>query len=418
MSRLAVLLYGTLVGWLEREGPDQPTFTYTPEYVRSGLVPLSLRLPIGSEAFPARRVQSYLRGLLPENVSTRLQWAQALETDPDDAFGMLAEMGWDCPGAVQFCAEGAVDALRARSGEHEGVTEAGVAQRIRDLSDAPSTWTMPGEHWSLGGQQEKFALALLGGQWFEAHGSAATTHIFKPGIKALKYQAVVEHVTMRASSMLGIEVAASRMLGFEDQWAIVVERFDRVVTGEEIHRLHQEDMCQAVGRMPEKKYESNGGPRLSDLAKVVRTNLTAVPDELRALADFAAINVVTGSPDGHSKNIAVLLDPDGERSVAPLYDLASGLAYEQDQVDRSVALSIGSERYVSRVGLKQWEKAAAVLGLVADELVDRVAYLAGGFPDAFRDALEEVSYVPGVREVAARSTHEVAQHCRVVLANL
>lgn len=81
--------------------------------------------------------------------------------------------------------------------------------------------------------------------------------------------------------------------------------------------------------------------------------------------------------------------------VAPLYDLATGLAYEQDNVDRSVALSIGGERHVNRIRLKQWEKAAVVLGLSPDVLVDRVAYLADRFPDAFRDALAEVAGVPG-----------------------
>lgn len=418
MSRLAVLLYGSLIGWLEREGRDQPTFTYTPEYVRVGRVALSLRLPIGSQTIPAKRVQPYLRGLLPENVNSRQQWAQSLGTDPDDSFGMLAEMGWDCPGAVQFCREDRIEDLRARAGEHVGVSDAHIAQRLRDLSDFPARWTMPGEHWSLGGQQEKFALTKVSGKWFEAHGSAATTHIVKPGIKVLKHQALLEHVTMQASSTLGIDIADSRMVAFEDQWAIVVSRFDRVIDGERIHRVHQEDMCQALGRMPEQKYESNGGPRLADLAKLVRADMTTVPEDVRALADFAIINVVTGGPDGHSKNISLLMDPTGNRSIAPLYDLATGLAYEQDDVDRSVALSIGSERYVSRIRTKQWQKAAAVLGLPSEDMIDRVAYLASGFPDAFRDALNEMTGVPGAKEVKARALDEVAKHCRLVLANL
>jgi serine/threonine-protein kinase HipA len=45
------------------------------------------------------------------------------------------------------------------------------------------------------------------------------------------------------------------------------------------------------------------------------------------LADFAAINLVAGAPDGHSKNISVLVTHDGQRQVAPLYDLATGLSY-------------------------------------------------------------------------------------------
>ena len=68
---------------------------------------------------------------------------------------------------------------------------------------------MPGEHWSLAGQQEKFALTRLGGEWHEAKGSAATTHIVKPGIKILPHQALIEHVTMRAAAAVGVSTATS-----------------------------------------------------------------------------------------------------------------------------------------------------------------------------------------------------------------
>ena len=146
--------------------------------------------------------------------------------------------------------------------------------------------------------------------------------------------------------------------------------------------------------------------------------MTTVPDSLRALADFVAINVVAGAPDGHSKNISVLLNPNGERSIAPLYDLATGLAYDQDNVDRSVALSVGGERHVSRIRAAQWKKAAAVMGLSGDEVVDRVAYLAAGFAGAFRGAVDEVADVPGAQELADRALSEVEKHCQVVLDNL
>jgi serine/threonine-protein kinase HipA len=66
---------------------------------------------------------------------------------------------------------------------------------------------MTQEHWSLGGQQDKFALALIDGHWHEARGSAATTHIFKPGISHLSSQAMVEHATMSAARALGVDAA-------------------------------------------------------------------------------------------------------------------------------------------------------------------------------------------------------------------
>lgn len=35
-------------------------------------------------------------------------------------------------------------------------------------------------------------------------------------------------------------------------------------------RVHQEDLCQALGVHPDKKYESDGGPRAADLGNAVR----------------------------------------------------------------------------------------------------------------------------------------------------
>ncbi|TCO19185.1 HipA-like protein [Kribbella steppae] len=197
-----------------------------------------------------------------------------------------------------------------------------------------------------------------------------------------------------------------------------IERFDRVVGQDGISRIHQEDFCQALGRLPEAKYESRGGPRLTDMVGLVRRQSTMPADDLLALADFAIVNLVAGAPDGHSKNISLLLAPDGNRWVAPLYDLATGLAYDGATVDRRVALSIGGERIVGQIRRKQWDKAAALLGLPADRLVDRVRTLAGQYPDAFEKALSAVADVPGAEEVAARTVPELRRHCLSLLQRL
>lgn len=419
-ERLAVLLHGEVIGRLDRSTAQaEPSFSYDAGYVNSGFVPLSLRLPITDRSYPSDKIAPYLLGLLPENRATRERWAGRLDTTPDDAFGMLAVMGWDCPGAVQFCPPDKVEMLRTRADEHEPVSEAQIATRLRNLADQPASWTMKDEHWSLGGQQEKFALANLDGGWHAAHGSAATTHIIKPGIKMLHHQALVEHLTMAAAGALGVDVAETRITRFEDQWAIVVSRFDRLSDrAGTIDRIHQEDFCQASGRLPEAKYEARGGPRLADLAGLVRRQSTDQGDDLLALADFAVVNLVAGAPDGHSKNISLLLAPGGERWIAPLYDLASGLAYDSETVERKVALSIGGERIFSRIRTKQWEKTAAVLGLPLELLLSRVRMMAEEYPAAFEAELEAVAGTPGADEVAGRALPELRKHCRSLLDQL
>lgn len=72
-----------------------------------------------------------------------------------DAFGLLAGVGWDRLGAIQFCPEHKLDDLATGADEHILVSDAGIAQRIRDLSAA---WAMPGEHWSLAGSRRSWPL--------------------------------------------------------------------------------------------------------------------------------------------------------------------------------------------------------------------------------------------------------------------
>ena len=416
-ERLLVLLRGQPVGTLERiDDRLQPTFTYDPGHVASSGIALSASLPLRRETYRAEPVAPYLRGLLPENRDTLTAWADQLSTDADDVFAILARMGWECPGAVQFCAEDRLDELRSRGAEYKPLGEDYIAERLRDLIERPASWSMPEEHWSLGGQQEKFALARLNGSWHEAHGSAATTHIFKPGISRLMNQALVEHATMAAARAVGVEVAETTFMEFDDQVAIVMERFDRRTTAEGVERLHQEDFCQALRRLPEVKYEQRGGPTLKDMAGLIQRQSADREIDSLAVADFVAINVVAGEPDGHSKNISMLRH--GDNWVAPLYDLATGLVYEKAAVDRSVAVSIGGERQVSRIRAKQWEKAAQTLKIDPADLISRVRQLATDFPQAFSDVLSGCGGAPGVSDVKARSQAAIADHCSRILRQI
>ncbi len=418
-EELLVLLYDEVIGFLLRDSASEdPSFGYLPGYVRGGSVALSARLPITETPYRSERVAPFLAGLLPESRETRARWGSRLGTDEDDLFAMLSLMGWDCPGAVQFCRPEDLEKLSVRESSYVPVDEAGMAQRVRGLVEDPTSWAMPDEHWSLGGQQEKFALASFDGAWYEARGGAPTTHIVKPGIRALHHQALVEHVTMRAAASLGVDIAGNRLMRFEDQWAIVVERFDRFSRDDgSVLRLHQEDFAQALGRLPDRKYESRGGPTLADLVRAVGQQSSSRHDDLLALADFLVINVVTGAPDGHSKNISMLRMP-GRSWVAPLYDLATALVYDADRVERTVALSVGGERRLARIYARQWDKAAHVLGLPAEAVKARVAQLAAGFPVAYQAALAEVGDAPGAGEVAERSIPVVQVHCDQIRARL
>lgn len=118
-DRLLVLLSGTVIGVLERDDVIDPTFTYLPEHVAQGETALSARLPLRSGQHPAARVRPYLAGLLPESMDVRRAWGAQLGIDAADALGILAQMGWDCPGAVQFCREQDLTEMQSRTEQFE-----------------------------------------------------------------------------------------------------------------------------------------------------------------------------------------------------------------------------------------------------------------------------------------------------------
>lgn len=417
--RLLVILYGEVIGHVDQRHPNaDPELVYAEEYVAGGATPLGLRLPIRREAHRGRDVRAFLEGILPEDPIVRDRWASALQTDPDDPVGLLAHMGWDCPGAVQFCEPDALGDMQARVDELVPVDEEGIAARLSDLrSQADPSWTLPDEHWSLAGQQSKFALSRRGGRWHEAHGSAATTHIVKPGIGRMHHQALVEHATMAAAREVGLDVARTEFTMFGDESAIVIERYDRLVKGRQVLRVHQEDFCSATGRLPARKYEERGGPSLADMVGVVSRSVRDRPAAMRALGDFAAINYIAGAPDGHSKNISLLLLP-GETRLAPLYDLATGFPYERLGFDLStVAVSIGGRRKLGQVLGKHWDRAARTLSMEPGVYRERVRGLATAFPGAFEDALNKISGSEA-REVRDRAMPRLMTHIELLLSRL
>lgn len=412
---LVVVLYGRRIGRLTHIGGrvGDIAFAYDDQYIAAGGPPLSVRLPIGTAPFPPRRAMPFLDGLLPENADVRRRSSAQLGV-PDSPYALLGAMGWDCPGAVQITTPDRIDELRSRDRGIRSVTRREIGERLRELREQPASWSRPEEHWSLAGQQEKFALVRTAEGWAEADGAEPTTHILKPGIQRLHHQALTEHATMRAAAAVGVQVAASTYDDFDGQPAIVVERFDRTTLsadgeGRRTVRIHQEDLCQATGRMSDRKYEANGGPTAKEIGAVLYNNARHPEPEVARVADFLLINYVAGAPDGHSKNVSIRILPDSDVRLAPLYDLATGFAHESSEVDVALALSIGGQRRVDRIGAGQWSRAARELRLSEDWLRDRARQLLDEFPDAFADVLQKIG-TPEADEVRARSLGRLADH--------
>ncbi len=245
------------------------------------------------------------------------------------------------------------------------------------------------------------------GNWYEATGAEPTSHIVKPGIRRLQAQALIEHVSMRAAALCGVDVAHTEYMSFKSERAIVITRFDRAADAAGgLRRLHQEDLCQSFG-VPE-KYESEGGPTAQDVVRILR-DASATPadarENVRRFVDALVYNTVIAAPDAHARNYAVLLDAERVR-LAPAFDVATGLAYDPPPEGRPLSMSVGGVWDAEKVDTAAWRRLARENRLDPEALLVRVREIAERVPRAVTRALDEVDELDEDRDGSVASVRE------------
>jgi serine/threonine-protein kinase HipA len=157
-----------------------------------------------------------------------------------------------------------------------------------------------------------------------------------------------------------------------------------------IVRQHQEDLCQALATSA--KYEEHGGPSALKIVQFLR-DASGSPRVARAnvaaFVDGLIYNTVIAAPDAHARNYSVFLKGD-EVEFAPLYDVATGLAYEvEDGNGRTLAMSISGEFDANLIGKGHWKEFALRARLDPDDVTERVMQIVNGADAAFNRALAE-----------------------------
>ena len=111
-------------------------------------------------------------------------------------------------------------------------------------------------------------------------------------------------------------------------------------------RVHQEDFCQAMGFPPERKYQQEGGPLLRDCIAMLREWSTAPVLDIRDFLSGVMFNTVIGNADAHGKNYS-LLYREGDRRLAPFYDLVCTLAWPE--LSKTPAMKIGQSDSINSI---------------------------------------------------------------------
>jgi serine/threonine-protein kinase HipA len=388
IEQLSVLLAGQVIGQLTRGSGRKLNFHYD-EAWRSAqeAFPLSLSMPLAAASYEHRKISVYLWGLLPENPLVLDHWARQFQVSAADPFALLAVVGEDCPGAVQFARpERAATLLASRKPEVEWLDDAQIGERIRQLRSDHGAWRSPSDtgQFSLAGAQPKTALHCDGRRYGVPAGRTPTTHILKPPLPDLAGHPENEHLCLGLARALGLPSASSSVQRFGGEVVIVVERYDRVRRGAQWQRIHQEDTCQALGVMPSAKYQSEGGPDAKQVIELLRTYSSRAREDIQTFTDALIFNWLIAGTDAHAKNYSILIGMGGQVRLAPLYDVASAYAYPRSDPHKlKLAMKIGGSYRIRDIDRRRWQAFAREANVDEAALIDRAKAMAAAIPGEF-----------------------------------
>lgn len=417
VDKLIVHLDGNTIG----------TFTFSSgqvrfEYIDSGemITPISLSMPRSSSKHSNKNASAFLWGLLPDNPDALSNMAAEAGTSANSLSGLLRHVGADVAGALQILPPGvdSDDAHPLSLVQEPSLTDQGVEELMRAAVDK-YTGRQPGGgqsfRFSLAGAQAKIALSRKpDGQWATPNPRIATTHILKPvrvGDRSFVSEIdLVEQLTLGAARELGLDAARSEVWTAPtgDLTALVVDRFDRWINDEGIvKRDHQEDLLQALGVPPEKKYQHlDGGPGVGMAAQLFRNKVA--PSQRGAVAEAffkgLVFNVGILGTDAHAKNYSLLLK-DQSVHLAPLYDLISAGAHMVDTDSLTFPMAINGEYKFTRIGPADLVKEGRRLGLSGERSTQLVEQILAGIPAA----LERSAVHSGHQELGERMMEGINQ---------
>lgn len=374
---LHVYLYRDRVGDLVQDDHGEMTFQYADGWLANDhAAPLSQSLPLRHEAYSRRECVAFFNGVLPEGAQ-RERIAQNLGISARNDFTMLEGIGGECAGAVTFLLPGA--SLPPDLGAYRPLTEAELAGMLRRLPLSPFLAGDAGVRLSLAGAQGKLPVHAAAGAVSVPLDGAPSTHILKPGTAALEGLVFNEFICMRLAKAAGLPVADVELGRAEEIDYLLVSRYDREEDGSgALVRVHQEDFCQALGIVSDRKYQSEGGPSVAQCVELLRRACTAPARDIVRFVDAVIFNMLIGNSDAHGKNHSLLYvgHPPAPRvtALAPLYDLVCTAAYPH--ITRRMAMKIGGEYDAERLCPRHFDQLADEARLGKPRLRRRVRELA------------------------------------------
>ena len=391
---LAVYFRDDPVGRLWLDERNRFVFQYHSGWLqKEGAIPLSLSLPLGELPYEDDTARPFFANLLPE-AEIRKIIARRLRISEKNDFALLREIGGECAGAVSVVPEGFHP---SEQGGYRHVNEEELHKIMVELPRRPLLAGDKDIRLSLAGAQNKLPVYIEKDRIFLATGNAPSSHILKPPITGFEGTVENEAFCMMLAGRMGLSVPKAVIRHGLDT-LYIIERYDRMRIEEgRVLRLHQEDFCQALGILPEYKYESEGGPTLARCFTLLKEKSTSPAADRRMLILWFVFNWLIGNADAHAKNLAILYTIRGPR-LAPFYDIMCTQVYPE--LSGRLAMRIGGEnrprwirrRHLDRLGNEVGIKARLIHRIV-DEMSESMAQATDAVAEDFVNAYGDCAIV-------------------------
>ena len=409
MTVLQVWMHGRLVATI-KESRRRMTLTYVEGAARLGVPLISVAMPMSAHAYPDKVVRPFFHGLLPEG-EARQMIAYDFGLAADDDFGLLAQIGRDCAGALVVLPPGEMPEGEPPAQPLDVLDDSEIGRRLRALPVHPLGVT-GAIRASLSGVQPKLLLTRHDGKWCSPDTLHPSTHILKPPVVELEHSVANEAFCMVLASAAGLVAAATSIGNFDDLTVLLSERYDRQLDANgTTRRLHQEDTCQALSimtRVARLKYQAFGGPNLRAIAKVLTQWGGSATDLLR----YVTFSVLMGNADLHGKNLSLLHRDDGTVTLAPMYDVMCTTYYDgqqgRRQIDTELGLFIADKTNILTVTVDDLVAEAQAWGMQTAAARNTISSLAAHIAGTIDDTVDKLGFtVPTelIERVRERTTH-------------
>lgn len=381
---IGVWLFDQPVGTLSLVG-GRLSFQYGHDWLaQPNAGALSQSLPLGPDVFDDRQCRAFFAGLLPEGNLRRLI-AQQCQVSSQNDFALLSAIGGECAGAITFVPQGQPTAT-AEQASVEWLDEPQLMALLDELPRRPMLAGRDGVRLSLAGAQDKLPVVFDGQRIGLPAGGQPSTHILKPAIASVEDSVFNEGFCLALAQAMGLPTAQAQIFVVQGREVLLVARYDRRV-GVDGHpvRIHQEDFCQALGVVPEMKYQNEGGPDLKACFDLLRKATRPSAPQVLRLLDAVVFNALIGNHDAHAKNFSLLYADPGKYAaptLAPLYDMLCTAVY--DHLTPKMAMKLGSKYKFTEVQARHWDQFAQAAGLSKAQTKKRVLQIAQQLPAVAR----------------------------------